>query len=365
MIYSIIIPYHSNQILLHACLDSLISTIPDGVEIIIVANNSNPKEHSIELPYAQCRLIKVNYELFYPKAIHLGVEQAKGQYVIFCDADTVYTKGWFQALTSFYQQQEGIGYASSKLLNPYDETIIDFGIGFTEFNSPHPFRGRNKHFHLADQSFCAQAACAASSLIRKKLFIDIGGFNEKLMHSYSDIDLCLRLKEKGFSTWCINDSLVFHKGNSTYNSGMSNHLKGDTKGQYMAVCSGKIKIDMDHYFKIAADYFISQCVFLHKEYYLIDFTTIADKRWHYELFEDLLNISFSDVYNRPYKVRDADHIPLYELLDSNIRQMRFPILYFVDDFRALQTNTIWKYLRDCSWDIVIDRNANILRITEI
>ena len=49
--YSIVIPYHSNHLLLTNCISSLIKTIPVETEIIIVANNSNPIETDISFPF--------------------------------------------------------------------------------------------------------------------------------------------------------------------------------------------------------------------------------------------------------------------------------------------------------------------------
>ena len=45
--YSIVIPFHSNHLLLTNCILSLIKTVPAETEIIIIANNSNPKEIDI------------------------------------------------------------------------------------------------------------------------------------------------------------------------------------------------------------------------------------------------------------------------------------------------------------------------------
>lgn len=358
--YSIIIPYHSNQNLLKVCLQSLLNSVPNDVEIIVVANNSNEQELQINLPDARCRLIKVKHELFYPKAINLGVEHARGDIMIFCDADIYCTPGWFQKLTNFYNSRPDIGYCSSKLLDPADGSIIDFGIGFTAYNSPHPFKGRPADFSLVGQNIRVQAACAANSIIAKEVFIELGGFDERLVHSYSDIDLCLRLRERGLGTYCVHDSLVYHKGSSTIGSGMSNSLKGDTKGYYMALNAHRIKIDMDRYYSMAIEEQRRTKLKLSSEYYLVDLTTIADKQWHYDMFSELMKTRWTDRYNCPYRERDAVHISLYELFDSNIRNLRFPILFFTDDYRALRNNDIWCHLRDCSRDWVIDRNANIL-----
>lgn len=360
MKYSVIIPYHSNRTYLFNCINSLTSTMPNDVEIIIVANNSNKKELDIKCDYSNCKILKFDYELMYPKAINMGAQEAKGNTLIFCDADTYYLENWFDALTTLYHSDDSIGYCSSKLVNPKDKKIIDFGIGFTNYNSPHPFKGQNIDYELVRNNIFVQAACAANSIIDKKLYFDIGMFDERLVHSYSDIDLCLRLKDKGYKTCCAANSIVYHQGGSTIGSGMSEALKSDTKGIYMAINSNRIDIDMNKYYKQAADYFMKAVGPFCKEYLCIDFTTVADKQWHYSLFEDIFGCKLSDVFNKPFKTRDASHIPLYYELDSNISALNYPIMYFVDDFQSLKLNSLWKDIRNTDKDIIVDRNANIL-----
>lgn len=365
MKYSIIIPYHSNRTYLVNCVDSLARTVNENVEILIVANNSNKKEIDIQFNYANCKVLKFEKELMYPKAINIGAQSAKGDFLIFCDADTYYLDNWFESLTSLYNSNEDIGYCSSKLVNPKDKRIIDFGIGFTQYNSPHPFKGQPLNYALLKEDICVQAACAASSMIDKELFLEVGMFDERLVHSYSDIDLCLRLKELGYKTYCSANSIVYHQGSSTIGSGMSDALKSDTKGIYMALNNQRIEIDMNKYYEQSAKYFNKRYSSLKNEYLCIDFTTIADKQWHYALISDCLGCLISDIYNKPFDVRDAKHIPLYYELDSNISSLKYPVMYFVDDFLSLTNNELWKDIRDTRNDIVVDRNANIALFNSI
>lgn len=360
MKYTIIIPYHSNFALLQGCVESLINTVPITVEILIIANNPDPKMLEISDFNHRCRVVKYQEELFYPKAMNIGSQLASGDNLIFCDADTCYLPGWFEALTTFYKSNPQIGLCSSKLLYFSDETVLDYGIGFTQYNCPHPFKGRRNDSPLVSANKQVQAACTASSMISKSLFQRVGGFNELLVHSYSDIDLCLRLRKLGYSIWCVSDSLVYHKGASTIGGSMSENLKSDTKGIYTVLNANKFSIDMNYYFQQSWDYLKSTELAIPKEYYFIDFSTIADKIWYRTLIMELLHIKYLEVYIKPALERDCSHIPLYETLDWNIRNLKCPLLFFVDDFRILKNNKIWTSLRDTSSDLVIDRNANII-----
>src|ERR1700749_304989 len=102
MEYSIIIPFHSNEMYRQLCLNTLVKTIPETVEIIVVVNNNQdaPPDY---LQNKRFRVLISPQNLGYSKAINLGAEAAFGKYLIFSDADTVYLDAnWFNNLTAFY-----------------------------------------------------------------------------------------------------------------------------------------------------------------------------------------------------------------------------------------------------------------------
>ena len=35
-------------------------------------------------------------------------------------------------------------------------------------------------------------------MVRKKVFEEVGGFEERLSHAFNDVDLCLKIREKGY-----------------------------------------------------------------------------------------------------------------------------------------------------------------------
>lgn len=361
MKYSIIIPFHSNQKLLEICVHSLSSTVPMDTEIIIVANNYGIEVLNLPIP-KQCTVLNVGRPLYYPRAVNLGVQRAKGEYVILIDADICVRPGWLDAFASAFEKYSDLGGCSAKMLDPFDGRIKEFGIGFTGYNFPHPFTGRLESDPLVSQDREVQAFCSALSMYRRDVYIEIGGMDERLVDGYSDIDICLRLHKHGLRTYVIADAVGYHHGSSTPDSGMSAYLRADTKGYFMAHGGRQCKIDMDQYFQLAFQEIQLQFA---AEYFMVDLSTIADYQHHYDLISQLGMFRWTDSYRLPARTRDSCHIPLYTWLDDNIRRRPEPICFFTDDFRALQCNHIWKELRNCEKDFVIDRNANLFSLQEI
>lgn len=360
--YSIIIPFHSNKKILDCCISTLLDTIPNDVEIIIVANNNNDKEIDISFESDNIKILKFNENLYYPKAVNIGVESSTGDVVILCDADTTYFGNWFYNLTSFFNSKENIGLAGSKLISPNTGKIIDFGITFTEFNYTHPYLGMDQNYYLANKTREVQASCSANCIINRNLFLDIGGFNEDLVFCYSDIDLCLRLKEKGYSIWSVHNSVVFHKGSSVLNN--MSYLKADTKSKFSELNANKIKLDFEDLFVENINSFKLNNL-LNEIYLYIDFSTIINKDWYYKIIDKSLDKKICDKYIYDVGKRDIPHISLFETLPSVFHTYKTPIIYFVDTIESLTNNHIWQLLRQTENDIIIDRNGNITFFKEV
>lgn len=363
--YSVIIPFHSNINLLSACIYSLSKTLnPEESEIIIVDNNADGSQIPVDMTLpTQSRIIFRNENLLYPRAINLGVESAKGKYLIFCDADTCVTDGFYKGMVSLLEREEA-GYVSAKLLNMQNDCILEFGITSSFYNFPHPFSGRNRNFELCKKDTFHLAACAACSMIPRNLYIDTGGFDEQLIHSYSDIDLCMRLVKKGYNTACSASSLAYHKGSSTSGSGMSSNLKEDTKGIFMAKHQN-IPILITDYLDKACDYYMSINKVKSKDYFVLDLSTIGNPQLYIQNVISNLELTVCGEYHHPYIQRDASHIDLINFVTYIIRNYKTPILYFVDNFQSLKGNGLWKNCRNNYEDIVVDRNANIELLCKI
>ena len=357
--YSVIVPFHSNLNLLTLCIDSLLKTLDiSESEIIIVDNNANGSKIDPEWELSQrCKVITRASNLMYPKAINLGVEYAQGEFLIFCDADICVTNNFHKALTEGLMI-DGVGYASAKLLNIITGNLLEFGITSSYYNFPHPYAGRSQDFALIQKSHYPLAACAACSAIRRDLFINVGGFDEELAHSYSDIDLCLRLRNRQYQTICVTDAIAYHCGSSTCDSGMGTNLKEDTKGIFMTKYEC-IPIQIGKYINAACDYFLQQYPSSVKDYFILDCSTIANSDIYLKAVTENLNINETGRYRCPAPLRDAREIDFLNFIPYQIRNYRIPLLYFVDNFLSAHGNSLWKYCRKDFNDIVIDRQANV------
>lgn len=363
MDYSIIVPHHSNARTLRFCLTTLSTTVPSDAEIIVVLNNVDRDE--IEIPIeGRFRALRRPQNLGYGGAINAGAAEARGRTLVFCDNDTAFLPGWFEALVRF-RTAVPAGSVSAKLLAPGTGRVVDYGIAFTDYNAPHPFMDSEPAHPLVSIPRRVQAACSAVMMIDKSLFDHVGRFSERPHAYYNDIDLCLRLRDNGLESWVVPDAVAFHR--SSFNGVRAapykgSALKADQKAWFMAQHGHKLTTDMPRYF--AESFAHHRASFpVAGEYLLVDLTSIVDRQSH----RDVISAHFPirDVYEGPMYVRDATDLPLMEHLGPNLAALNVPLIYFVDRFIALRANVAWARLRDVTWDLVVDRNANIRRFTDV
>lgn len=204
---SIIILNKDNKDTLKKCIDSVLTkTTYDNYEIIIVENNSTQQEtfdYYKELEKnSRIRVIKWEKEFNFSAINNYAAKSANGEYLLFLNNDIeVRSADWIDGMLGNAQRKD-VGIVGCRLLYP-DNTIQHAGViigiggiaGHAFTNLP---AARSGYMHRASTQVDYSAVTAACMMISKKLFEEVGGFEEKLTVAFNDIDLCLRVREKGY-----------------------------------------------------------------------------------------------------------------------------------------------------------------------
>lgn len=359
---SIIITFHKNRNMLFYCLKRLIETTPKDVEIIIVGNNVNHHELDFDIPFPRCTYYKIYENIQYPRAINWGVSKCNGEIMTFVDADIFVWDNWYEPILNLMLSSPHIGAVGSKLINPLDERILDFGIMYSRFNSAHTLMGARYNHPLAMKDRKVQAICSAILMTKKSLFNEIGGLDVEIPYAYTDCDYCIKLSEMGYENWVAANSCAYHKGSTSKINSKTNfsYYHSDAKGIFAMKDYSKLIYDMNEWYSLACSYAKQQYPDIASKYVLIDMSTLYDRQNYYNLISNGLNIEFLDIIEIPHTQRDCEHIILHDMVSFNYIDLATPILYFIDTFTALHNNSLWFNMRDISKDIVVDRHGNII-----
>jgi len=146
-----------------------------------------------------------------------GASKSLAPYVLFLRDDCFPRKGFLSALLEPIECDPLVGVVGAKLLFP-DDKIQHLGISFKgeatgqQLYEAYPFRGKKEvEVSQAGEDRVVPAVSGVCMLIRREVFVNLGGFDEKEYEFgfYEDFDLCLRAKRDfGLKTVCSGRSEV-------------------------------------------------------------------------------------------------------------------------------------------------------------
>lgn len=208
---SIIIPNKDNKQMLEKCINSILNkSTYENIEIIVVENNSTTTEifEYYKKLEEQTNIRVVVYdkekEFNYSAINNFGAEYATGEQLLFLNNDIeIITPNWIEEML-MYSQREDVGAVGAKLYYPND-TIQHAGIilklGEHRCAGHCHYRCEKQNLGYMGRLYYAQdfsAVTAACMMMKKKIFDDINGFDESFKVAFNDVDLCMRIRDKGY-----------------------------------------------------------------------------------------------------------------------------------------------------------------------
>lgn len=217
---SIIIPTRDYADTLNVCLKSIYEKTTYHNFEIIIANNNSIEEKTLKLfnlykeEYKNFRVIDINTEFNYSNINNTAIEHANGEYVMLLNNDTeVISPNWLTVMLG-YAMQSHIGAVGPKLYYPdgkIQHAGVILGLGGV---ASHAYIGFSKNDNGAygrlEVPYNYSAVTAACLLISKKKFLEVGGLNEELKVAYNDVDLNIKLLDKGYYNLFVPQVELFH-----------------------------------------------------------------------------------------------------------------------------------------------------------
>ena len=205
---SIIIPSCDHADVLRRCINSIYEkSTYDNFEIIICENNSSEQatfDYYDELKAAnRAKIVTWSGIGFNYSAVNnFARKSAAGTHLLFLNNDIeVITPEWLEEMVMFTQRHD-VGACGAKLLYPNDTVQhggIAVGIGGSAANLcqlyPRDNDGYLSRLAIASNMSACTGACL---MVRADVFDEVGGFEEALAVSFNDVDLCLKIRQKGY-----------------------------------------------------------------------------------------------------------------------------------------------------------------------
>ena len=214
---TIIIPNYNGLKFMDECIRSLNAQTYPNFRTLVVDNGSTDgsvewlKEHQIDT-------IFLPENTGFSGAVNVGIKAADTPYVLLLNNDVRVDEYFVAEMVRAIGQSERIFSVSSRMIQMYHpDRLDDAGNYYCALGWAYA-RGKGKNIHTYEKEEKIFASCAGAAIYRKKIFDELGYFDEEHFAYLEDMDVGYRARIYGYENWYAPDAMVYHVGSGTSGS---------------------------------------------------------------------------------------------------------------------------------------------------
>jgi len=204
MMISVIVPGYNVQATVGACLEALLDqTIPrNEYEVIFVDDASSDGTTEIVRRYPDVRLLTLPENRGQANARNVGLEEARGDIILFTDADCVPARNWIEAMRKPFADPD---IAGAKGIYRTEQRGLVARFAQLEYESRYGIMRRKRYIDFVD---------TYSAGYRREALAQHGGFDARFRID-EDQELSFRMAEAGLKMVFNPEAVVYHHHPST------------------------------------------------------------------------------------------------------------------------------------------------------
>ncbi len=221
MVLSVILVNHNGKGYIEDCLDSIKRNLK-GIrsEIIVVDNHSTDGSVDIlKKRYPSIRLLCNLENVGFSRANNQGLKAGRGDYVLIINTDTLVYSNSIKTMMAEMKEHPDRGGVGPALLTGNNDYQVSFGgkVNFFSEAAKKIFLNRiyRNRLRKNQKQRDVEWLSAACFLSRRDILERAGMFDEKYFLYFEDIDLCMRIREKGWKLVYLPEARVFHIGGAS------------------------------------------------------------------------------------------------------------------------------------------------------
>ena len=193
-------------------------------------NSTDGSREFFEGRFGHVNFIWNQQNLGFGKANNVALKQARGNYILFLNPDTILPEDCLVKCIAFFSRQKKAGALGVKMIDGQGKFLKESKRGFpAPFISLYKLSGLAAAFprstvfakyylgHLDEnENHEVDVLAGAFMMTTKKVLGEVGGFDEDFFMYGEDIDLSYRIQKAGFSNHYFSETAIIHfKGEST------------------------------------------------------------------------------------------------------------------------------------------------------
>lgn len=212
---SIVITNFNGGNLLLDCLESVFNTKYANFEVILVDNGSDDQSQKLaEKKFSEIVLVE-NNENMGAVGRNSGIKVAKGDIIVLLDNDTKVESEWLDEFLKSYNRFGYGMYQAKLLLMDEPDKINSAGCMINIFGFSYAKGAGETDNGQYDDDYEINFPATACAFLPKKIFEEIGYFDEKFFAYLDDTDFGWRAMKQKIPSYFVPSARVFHKWSNT------------------------------------------------------------------------------------------------------------------------------------------------------
>ena len=213
---SVVVVAYESGAMLRDCLVAVRAQTMTDLELILIDNASKDGAAQAAARESPDVIFVANAEnTGFAAAVNQGARLARGRWLALINPDAFAEPDWLEALLVAAAAYPEARCFASRQLKAEDPSRLD-GMGDVMSASGFGFRGgyNQPDPGLTEPAFVF-SACGGAMMIDRELFLEMGGFDERLFCYCEDVDLGYRLQLRGIRTLLVPTATVRHVGSAS------------------------------------------------------------------------------------------------------------------------------------------------------
>lgn len=231
---------------LQVAVDRVQKKLNNKIEVIILDNaSSDGSAEMVKQNHDWVQLIESKVNTGYSKGNNIALKKAKNPLILLLNSDVFVQEDTIYKAVEYFKNAQcdvlgpkmvfadgSFQPSAGNLPNPFNIPAWILGLSLIPFirRFTAPFHPNYKSFFQSPTVVSVGWVTGAFFMMRRQVYESVGGFDEDIFMYLDEVDLCKRIKNKGFRIWYVPNIQVTHLHGASSKFDMTEAFVNELKG---------------------------------------------------------------------------------------------------------------------------------------